>query len=171
MGAKGPRQETAGQVSVIDGNRVSLEETRRDLTPPGAGGKVLDKLPPCIPANLLPSRQQPLTQFTPLLLPLHKLPFEAAAKALKQRAITTSLALVKLRELEREVDASRAVYEAFLVRARETREQERVDTVNVRVLADAQAPLDRSWPPRRLLLLAAALFLGLTGGLALAYLA
>ena len=91
--------------------------------------------------------------------------------ALKQRAINTGLALVKLRELEREVDASRAVYEAFLVRARETREQERVDTVNVRVLSDAQAPLDRSWPPRRLVILAAALFFGLFGGLALAYLA
>lgn len=91
--------------------------------------------------------------------------------ALKQRAIDTGLALVKLRELEREVDASRAVYEAFLVRARETREQERIDTVNVRVLSDAQPPPDRNWPPRRLIMLAVALCLGLTGGLALAYLA
>jgi succinoglycan biosynthesis transport protein ExoP len=89
--------------------------------------------------------------------------------ALKQRAIATGLAFVKLRELEREVDASRAVYESFLVRARETREQERLDTVNVRVLSDAQAPLDRSWPPRRLLLLLAALVGGLLAGLGLAY--
>jgi polysaccharide biosynthesis transport protein len=89
--------------------------------------------------------------------------------ALKQRAIATGLAFVKLRELEREVDASRAVYESFLVRARETREQERLDTVNVRVLSDAQAPLDRSWPPRRLLLLLAALGGGLLAGLGLAY--
>ena len=89
--------------------------------------------------------------------------------ALKQRAIATGLAFVKLRELEREVDASRAVYESFLVRARETREQERLDTVNVRVLSDAQAPLDRSWPPRRLLLLLAALAGGLLAGLGLAY--
>jgi len=89
--------------------------------------------------------------------------------ALKQRAIATGLAFVKLRELEREVDASRAVYESFLVRARETREQERLDTVNVRVLSDAQAPLDRSWPPRRLLLLLAALGAGLLAGVGLAY--
>jgi uncharacterized protein involved in exopolysaccharide biosynthesis len=74
-----------------------------------------------------------------------------------------------LRELEREVDASRAVYESFLVRARETREQERLDTVNVRVLSDAQPPLDRSWPPRRLVLLLAALAAGLLGGVGLAY--
>jgi polysaccharide biosynthesis transport protein len=89
--------------------------------------------------------------------------------ALKQRAIATGLAFVKLRELEREVDASRAVYESFLGRARETREQERLDTVNVRVLSDAQAPLDRSWPPRRLLLLLAALCAGLLAGVGLAF--
>ncbi|HLH98878.1 MAG TPA: GumC family protein [Xanthobacteraceae bacterium] len=90
-------------------------------------------------------------------------------EALKQRAISTGLAFVKLRELEREVDASRAVYEAFLVRARETSEQERVDTVNVRVLSDAEPPLDRSWPPRRLVLLIAALVCGLLGGIGFAY--
>jgi succinoglycan biosynthesis transport protein ExoP len=90
-------------------------------------------------------------------------------RALKQRAMATGLAFVKLRELEREVDASRAVYESFLVRARETREQERLDTVNVRVLSDAQPPLDRSWPPRRLIMLLAALGAGLLGGVGLAY--
>jgi uncharacterized protein involved in exopolysaccharide biosynthesis len=88
---------------------------------------------------------------------------------LKQRAIATGLAFVKLRELEREVEASRAVYESFLTRARETREQERLDTVNVRVLSDAQAPLDRNWPPRRLLLLLAALGAGFLAGVGLAY--
>jgi uncharacterized protein involved in exopolysaccharide biosynthesis len=91
--------------------------------------------------------------------------------ALKQRAIATGMASVKLRELAREVDASRAVYESFLVRARETREQERLDTVNVRVLSDAQPPLDRSWPPRRLILLLAALAAGLLSGVGLAYVA
>jgi uncharacterized protein involved in exopolysaccharide biosynthesis len=85
--------------------------------------------------------------------------------------MATGLAFVKLRELEREVEASRAVYESFLVRARETREQERLDTVNVRVLSDAQPTLDRSWPPRRLILLMAALAAGLLGGAGLAYVA
>jgi polysaccharide biosynthesis transport protein len=88
----------------------------------------------------------------------------------KQRAIDTGLASVKLRELEREAEASRAVYESFLVRAREIREQEHLDTANVRILADAQPPPGRSWPPRRMLILPALLMLGLFGGIALAYL-
>jgi polysaccharide biosynthesis transport protein len=93
----------------------------------------------------------------------------ASLATLKQRAVDTSLASVKLRELEREAEASRAVYESFLVRTREIREQERLDTANVRILADAQQPPGRSWPPRRILLLPALLALGLFGGLALAY--
>ena len=88
---------------------------------------------------------------------------------LKQRAVDTGLASVKLRELEREAEASRAVYESFLMRAREIREQEHLDTANVRILADAQPLSGRSWPPRRMLLLPALLMLGLFGGIALAY--
>jgi polysaccharide biosynthesis transport protein len=73
--------------------------------------------------------------------------------ALKRESVESNRASVRLRELEREVDASRAVYEAFLVRARETQEQERLDTANVRVISDAQAPIERSFPPRRLIML------------------
>ena len=47
---------------------------------------------------------------------------EANLETLKQSAISTNQASVQLRELEREVEASRAVYQAFLVRARETGE-------------------------------------------------
>jgi polysaccharide biosynthesis transport protein len=90
--------------------------------------------------------------------------------ALKQRAMDTSLAFVKLRELEREAEANRAVYESFLVRTREIREQERLDTTNVRILADAEPPSARSFPPSRKLLLPALLILGLLGGIGLAYL-
>jgi uncharacterized protein involved in exopolysaccharide biosynthesis len=83
---------------------------------------------------------------------------------LKRESVETNRASVRLREFEREVDASRAVYEAFLVRARETQEQERLDAANVRVISDAQAPIERSFPPRRLVMLgggaAAGLMLG-----------
>ncbi len=89
--------------------------------------------------------------------------------ALKRKVMDTSLAFVKLRELERESEASRAVYESFLGRAREMREQERLDTANVRVLSDAQPPQDRAWPPRRLIMLLGALMAGALGGIGLAY--
>ena len=49
------------------------------------------------------------------------------------------------------------------------REQERLDTANVRVLSDAQPPQDRAWPPRRLIMLLGALMAGALGGIGLAY--
>jgi Mrp family chromosome partitioning ATPase len=88
---------------------------------------------------------------------------ERSLEALKKEAITTRQASVRLRELEREVEASRAVYEAFLVRARETGEQQTVDTTNARVISSATPPRDKSWPPR-ILLVAIALALGLGSG-------
>jgi uncharacterized protein involved in exopolysaccharide biosynthesis/Mrp family chromosome partitioning ATPase len=85
---------------------------------------------------------------------------ERSLDTLKRTAISTNQAFVRLRELEREVEASRAVYEAFLVRARETSEQQTIDTTNSRVITTATPPRDRSWPPRALLA-AAALLAGL----------
>jgi len=67
---------------------------------------------------------------------------------------------VTLRELERDVQASRAVYESFLVRARETGEQERLDTKNIRIISRADLPLRRSFPPSNTILALAALILG-----------
>lgn len=85
---------------------------------------------------------------------------EANLEALKQNAISTNQASVRLRELERELEASRAVYQAFLTRARETREQQSIDNTNARIISSATPPRDKSWPPR-LLLLAVALVGGL----------
>ena len=79
---------------------------------------------------------------------------------LKNTAIDTNQSLVGLRELERDVAANRAVYEAYLVRARETGEQEQVDTKNIRVITRADLPLQRSSPPSSLLIALAALVLG-----------
>src|SRR5262249_56074580 len=92
----------------------------------------------------------------------------ASRDALKRGALTTNEALVALRELERDVQAGRAVYESFLVRARETGEQEGLDTRNVRVISPANLPLRRSWPPGNVTLTLCALFIGLLAGLCLA---
>jgi uncharacterized protein involved in exopolysaccharide biosynthesis/Mrp family chromosome partitioning ATPase len=77
---------------------------------------------------------------------------EANLESLKQNAISTNQASVLLRELERELEASRAVYQAFLMRARETGEQQSIDNTNARVISKATPPRDKSWPPRLLLL-------------------
>jgi Mrp family chromosome partitioning ATPase len=88
----------------------------------------------------------------------------ARLNGLKQDAVTTNQALVRLREFEREVEASRAVYQAFLTRSRETSEQERVNTTNVRVLSEANVPNKRAFPPRTLIVLALALAFGAAAG-------
>jgi polysaccharide biosynthesis transport protein len=84
--------------------------------------------------------------------------------ALKQNALATDAALVNLRELQRDVQASRAVYEAFLVRAREAGAQERVDTKNIQVISKADVPLNRSSPPSNAIVALGAIFLGIAAG-------
>ncbi len=56
---------------------------------------------------------------------------------------------MQLRELEREADANRQVYQAFLLRARETGELTNVDTTNARIITSAVAPLERPGPTAR----------------------
>src|ERR1700686_3842347 len=84
--------------------------------------------------------------------------------ALKNTAVSTNESLVGLRELDREVQASRAVYESFLVRSRETGEQEQVDTKNIRIISKADRPIYRSSPPPSLILGLAAMLLGFASG-------
>src|SRR4029077_14564846 len=84
--------------------------------------------------------------------------------ALKNTAVSTNESLVGLRELERDVQASRTVYESFLVRSRETGEQEQVDTKNIRIISRADLPMYRSAPPPSLILGLAAMLLGFASG-------
>ncbi len=84
--------------------------------------------------------------------------------ALKQTAVGDSAAMVGLRELEGDAQASRDIYQAFLVRARETGAQEQVDTKNIRVLSNADLPQKRSSPPPTLLVALGAMMLGAAAG-------
>lgn len=70
-----------------------------------------------------------------------------ALEAQKRQSVQMSQAAVRLRELEREVEASRDVYQAFLKRARETEEQESINTFNARISGEATVPQRRSFPP------------------------
>lgn len=65
----------------------------------------------------------------------------------KHQSVQMSQASVRLRELEREVDASRDVYQSFLKRSRETEEQESLNTSSARVIGDATIPQMRTFPP------------------------
>ncbi|MGX7873859.1 Wzz/FepE/Etk N-terminal domain-containing protein [Mesorhizobium sp. ORM6] len=93
---------------------------------------------------------------------------EAKVAGMKSKSLDTDQASVKLRELQRDLEAVRSVYATYLQRAQETREQINVDSTNARIISDAMPALKKSWPPLPLLLIGA-LFggLGLGTGLAL----
>ncbi|MEL6966621.1 MAG: GumC family protein [Pseudomonadota bacterium] len=78
----------------------------------------------------------------------------ASVNQLKGRAVTEAAAKVQLRELEREVQANRSVYEAFLLRSRETDEQSNIRAGSARVITEAVPPRKKSGPARRLLVVA-----------------
>lgn len=92
----------------------------------------------------------------------------AKLESLTQQTQTSDQASVRLRDLQRDLEAVRAVYATFLLRAQETREQASVDTTNARIIGRAQAAQQASWPPLGLLLAGAcAIGLGLGAGIAL----
>jgi capsular exopolysaccharide synthesis family protein len=75
---------------------------------------------------------------------------------------------VKLRDLQREVDAKRMLLENFLVRAQETAEREGIQQPDARIISYAEVPDSPSFPNKRLLMLLAFCGSGFTG-VALAY--
>jgi uncharacterized protein involved in exopolysaccharide biosynthesis/Mrp family chromosome partitioning ATPase len=94
---------------------------------------------------------------------------EAELAKLKDQSATLGQADVKLRELEREAQANRTLFEQFLNRAKETTEQQSLQIADARIVAPALAPIkpDR---PGMLLLLAVAAAGGIVFGVALALL-
>lgn len=85
------------------------------------------------------------------------------AETLRSEVFTDNESLVALRELERDAANKAAVYEAFLLRAKQTAERVQIDATNVRVISPPVPPPDRSWPPRTVIMIAA----GGVGGVAL----
>jgi len=90
-------------------------------------------------------------------------------EALRGQTVENNELLLRLRELTREVEANRSIYEAFLARVRELSEQQRFDTSNSRIVSTAFPPAWPSGPPALLVLIASILF-GLAVGSALAWL-
>ncbi|MGN6142272.1 MAG: GumC family protein [Mesorhizobium sp.] len=72
---------------------------------------------------------------------------EAEAARAGSGVFSDNDAQVRLRELTREAAAKTAIYEAFLVRAREVTERQQLDTTNIRIISPPVEPRSRSWPP------------------------
>ncbi len=92
---------------------------------------------------------------------------QANFEALKKQSQANEQAMVPLRELERKAESSRVVYETFLAKAKTAEERQGIDTTNIRLISRATTPENKSWPPT-MIMLAAALFAGITIGIAAA---
>lgn len=89
----------------------------------------------------------------------------AQMNQLRAAAVNDSAAKVKLRELNRQVDASRQVYESFLLRSRETGEQEKLRASSARIISEAVPISDKTGPNRKLLVVIGGIAGGMIGAL------
>ena len=69
---------------------------------------------------------------------------------LQREASVHEQARIRLRELEREAAADRTVYESFLGRFKETREQQGIQQADARIISSAATPVDPSFPNKPL---------------------
>jgi len=76
---------------------------------------------------------------------------------------------VQLRQLQREADANRTLYENFLGRFKQTSEQQEMQLPDTRIIAHADVPADPNFPKKWLFLIAGAI-LGALFGIVAAYL-
>lgn len=75
-------------------------------------------------------------------------------------------AQIELRELERNLEVTQTLYQQSVVRSRETREQSRLNTTNVRIISSAMPLPARVFPPRGVILAALGFLIGLAIGAA-----
>ncbi|MEM1149377.1 MAG: polysaccharide biosynthesis tyrosine autokinase [Pseudomonadota bacterium] len=94
---------------------------------------------------------------------------ESSLGELETQATRISKSSVQLRQLEREADANRLIYENFLTRFKETSEQEEIQQADARIISAAQPPRNPS-EPKKPLIMAVAGVLGMMMGLGLVFL-
>ncbi len=88
-------------------------------------------------------------------------------EVLKKDLVRSDETSTRLRELERDVQANRAAYQAFLLRSRDLGEQQKSDGLSPRILSRATPPVERGGAsPGRVLLISILLGLGLAISLA-----
>jgi uncharacterized protein involved in exopolysaccharide biosynthesis len=69
-------------------------------------------------------------------------------------------ARIELRELERNLEVTQTLYQQSVARSRETREQSRLNTTNVRIISSAMPLAARVFPPRGIILAALGFLIG-----------
>jgi succinoglycan biosynthesis transport protein ExoP len=94
---------------------------------------------------------------------------EKSLDDLKNEWIGTGPAQVRLRELQREAEANRTIYDSFLARYKETSAQESLEMPDSRVVTRATVPIKPSFP-KSLSILGVAVLLGLGLGCVFAFL-
>ncbi len=88
---------------------------------------------------------------------------ESELTNLKEKFGEASQANVRLHELEREAQATRALFEQFLNRAKETGEQQSLQIADARIISPALVPLKQDRPPTFVLLIASVVGGGILG--------
>lgn len=88
---------------------------------------------------------------------------------LQSASTSTGPAVVRLHELQREAEANRTLYEAYLARSKETTSQESLEMPDSRIVSTASVPLKPS-APKTMLIMGLALLLGLGAGTVIAFL-
>lgn len=88
---------------------------------------------------------------------------EQSLRELQEKTGEGNQAYVRLRELEREASANRAVYESFLNRFKETSQQEGLQTSDARVISEAAVPSSPSAPKKMLIFILSLFVSGAVG--------
>jgi uncharacterized protein involved in exopolysaccharide biosynthesis/Mrp family chromosome partitioning ATPase len=90
--------------------------------------------------------------------------------SLRKQTLANGQTSVGLRDLEREADAARNLYELFVTRSRQTGDIQQVDAdaPSVKIISTAATPIQRSFPPSSSLMSLAGVVLGLAAGIVLA---
>jgi capsular exopolysaccharide synthesis family protein len=86
----------------------------------------------------------------------------ASFREAKERSSEAEGASVQLRQLEREAEANRSLYETFLTRLKQTEQQQGILQPDAKVISMASVPLEPSFPKKKLML-----GVGFTGSLML----
>ena len=87
---------------------------------------------------------------------------EGEVERLRRDLTDTNDKMLRLRELDRDAQAQRSVYESFMLRTREVGAQEKLDVVNARIISRAEQADRAGWPPRLWQVVLATMLLGAT---------